>query len=151
MAIEAPSSAQQKQLLKVIWFAMLSAIGSYTVVCLLVVGIQDAGRRAENDSLRYAMTGIATVLGVISVWWRWHFLSASTTQEAPAKLSFARLQSHSLVVWALSEAVAIVGLAMGLLTQSFAEFLPFAVAAAALLLLHRPSNLPLDRLEATGQ
>ena len=77
MAVDTPSSAQQKQLLNVIWFAMLAAVGSYTVVCLLMVGMDDAGRRAENDGLRYAFTAVAAVMGALSAWWRWRWPASS--------------------------------------------------------------------------
>ncbi len=151
MGLSGPTGGQRKQVLKMIWGAMLGAVLTYGVVCLVIVGAGDAGRLEENNALRYALSAAAILVGAVSVWWRRRFLPGETAAGAPVKLAFAQVQSHSVIVWALSEAVALFGLVMGVLTHSFAEFLPFALAAAALLLLHRPSNLPLDQIQSADR
>jgi len=49
-------------------------------------------------------------------------------------------------VWALSEAVAVVGFVLAILTRNVWEFVPFGLASVALLVLHHPFRLPYERL-----
>ncbi|HUI28417.1 MAG TPA: hypothetical protein VL403_20230 [Candidatus Kryptonia bacterium] len=134
-------AAQMKNLLGVIWSGMLVAIVTYGAACLVLAGTPgDAAEDAET--LRYIFTAVAIVVGGLSMWWRHYFLAL----EGPATLGAGALRAHSLVVWALSEAVAICGLLLAVLAHTANEFLPFAFAAAALMILHRPSNLPFARL-----
>ena len=136
--------AQQKQQVSRIWTAMLSSIVIYGVVCAAAVGMADAGAEADAEWPRRVFSAIGVVLGASSVWWRRRFLASDPVQPAP--LGFMQLQSHSVVAWALSEAVAIGGLLAAFLLRDAREYIPFGAAAAALLLLHRPSNLPWARL-----
>jgi hypothetical protein len=133
--------ARMKNLLGVIWGGMFVAVGSYAGVCLVLAGAPDDAASA-GDSLRYALTGVAIASGAVSLWWRGRFLSS----EGPATLADTDLRRHSIVVWGLSEAVAICGLVLGFVTHAANEFIPFGLAAAALLVLHRPANLPFARL-----
>jgi hypothetical protein len=61
-------------------------------------------------------------------------------------MQFTQFQTHSVVVWALSDAVAACGLVLACLVRSFQEFLPFGVAGAVLLVRHHPFRLPYERL-----
>ena len=136
--------AEQQQQLRRIWTAMLSSIGIYGVVCAAAVGMVAAGAETDAEWPRRMFSAIAVVLGALSVWWRRRFLASDPVQPAP--LGFMELQSHGVVAWALSEAVAICGLVVAFLLRDAREFIPFGAAAAALLVLHRPSNLPWARL-----
>ena len=135
---------QRQRQVELIWGAMLSTVPIYGVVCAVAVGTADAGAEADAALLRYALSTIAVVLGGLSAWWRRHFLA--TEPAPPAPLSFAQMQSHGVVVWALSEAVGICGVVAAVVLHEAREYIPFGAAAAALLLLHRPSNLPWVRL-----
>lgn len=131
--------------LTVIWIGMLLAIVSYAAVCLLLVVSTEAPADGDTDSLRYAFTGVGIGLGALSVWWRRKFLGI----DAETSLTAERLQTHSVVVWALSDAVAVCGLVLGVVSHTVSEFVPFGFAAGALLLLHRPAALPVDRVRQT--
>jgi hypothetical protein len=143
---------QQKQRLRLIWTAMFGAVVSYGAVCFLVLGPSDPGADGTRELLHNAFTVAGIIVGALSVWWRRHFLS---TDPAPAgidvSMRFAQFQSHSVIVWALSEAVAACGLVLAFVVRSFQEFLPFGVASAALLVMHHPFRLPFDRLRAAAQ
>lgn len=143
---------QQKQQLRRIWAAMLGAVASYGAVCLLVLGAADATADDTAGRFHNAFTVVGIILGALSIWWRRHFLS---TDPAPAgvdlSMGFPQFQAHSLIVWALSDAVAACGLVLAFLVRSFQEFLPFGVAGAALLIMHHPFRLPYERLRAAGQ
>ncbi len=137
---------QQRKVLGILWIAMLNAVGIYALVCLFVVEPLDSRSAEEVEWLRYVLSAAAVGLGVLSVWWRRQFLSPDRAVSGePTAIEFTQLQTHSLIVWAFSEAIALLGLVLGFLTHSFREFAPFALAAAALLLLHRPTNLPINR------
>jgi F0F1-type ATP synthase membrane subunit c/vacuolar-type H+-ATPase subunit K len=137
---------EQKQQLRIIWSAMLTALALYGVVCLLVVGPAET-QNPDTERLRHAFSAVGLVLGVLSFWWHRHFLPAESHRpEGEAGIDFARLQGHGVVVWALSEAVGLCGLALAVVVHDVREFVPFGVAAAALLVRLRPSNLPWSRL-----
>lgn len=137
---------QQKQQLRFIWTAMFGAVVTYGVVCFFVLGVSSAAGD-PTQQFHNAFTVVGIVLGALSIWWRRHFLS---TGPAPVgvdiSMRFAQLQAHSMVVWALSEAVAACGLMLAVIVRSFQEFVPFGVAGAALLVMHHPFRLPYDRL-----
>lgn len=136
-----PANAHMKNLLAVVWIAMVVAIAIYGFVCLALAAAPGEGTEAP-ETLRDVFTAVAIAFGGLSLWWRRYFLAA----EGPATLAVTTLRAHSIVLWAFSDTVAICGLLLGVLTHTATEFLPFAFAAAALMILHRPSNLPIARL-----
>src|SRR5512142_2292743 len=97
---------QQKRQLQITWAAMFGAVAVYGGVCLFLLGKEAAGTDG-TQLLHNAFGGGGIVFGGLSIWWRRHFLS---TDPAPAgvdvSMAFTRFQAHSVVVWALSEAVA---------------------------------------------
>ena len=127
---------EQQRQLQLIWAAMLGAVALYGVVCAVAVGAPDGEPAAEAAGVRYGFSVVAIVLGGLSAWCRRRFLAADAT------LGLARIQVQAVVVWALSEAVGLCGVATAVLTREAREFPPFGAAATALLFLHRPSNLP---------
>jgi F0F1-type ATP synthase membrane subunit c/vacuolar-type H+-ATPase subunit K len=141
--------AQRQQQLSVVWVALLAAVGTYTAVCFLIVNGAEPLSEQDAEWMRYVFSGIGVALGLFSAWWRRQFLSPVVPGTETEVSVLTRLQSHSIVVWTLSEAVAICGLLFAMVAHSFREFVPFALASVALLLLHRPSNLPLGQLSDT--
>ena len=135
---------QQQQQIGLIWGAMLSTVAVYGVVCALAVRSAAVGAAADAMWIRYGCSAAGVVLGALSVWWQRHFLA--TDPLPPIVLGFAQMQRHGIVVWVLSEAVGICGVVTAFLLHDAHEYIPFGAAAAALLLLHRPSNLPWGRL-----
>ena len=137
---------QQKQQLRLVWMAMFGAICAYAVTCVLIVGRADISAEApERFRIGFSVAGI--VLGASSIWWWRHFLSTDSVPGGrDTDMQFSRFQTHSVVVWVLSDAVAACGLVLACLVRSFQEFLPFGVAGAVLLVRHHPFRLPYERL-----
>ena len=141
---------QQKQQLRLVWIAMLGAIVVYGVSCVLIVGRAEISVEAP-ERFRIGFTVAGIVLGASSIWWWRHFLSADSAPDGTATaMQFTQFQTHSVVVWALSDAVAACGLVLACLVRSFQEFLPFGVAGAVLLVRHHPFRLPYERLRAVA-
>ena len=135
---------QQKQQLGLIWAGMLASVAVYGIVCSVAVGMAEAGSDADATWPRQVFSAVGIVLGALSMWWRRHFLPLDPSP--PAALEFTQLQGHCLITWGLSEAVGICGLLTAVLLKDAREYIPFGAASAALLVLHRPSNLPWARL-----
>lgn len=133
----------ERQQVSLIWGAMLSALALYGLIGAVAVGGVEGERVGDAVSVRYGFSVVAIVLGGLAVWWRRRFLAAEATR---ATLGFARMQAHAVVVWALSEAVGVCGVLTAILAREAREYIPFGAAAAALLLLHRPSSLPWTRV-----
>lgn len=147
MATAPTTLDQQKQQLRFIWRAMLGAVVVYGATCFAVVGTAEDVADGSTEWFHNAFSVAGIILGGLSIWWRRHFLS---TEPAPAgvdvSMRFTQLQAHSLIVWALSDAVAACGLVLACVVRSFQEFVPFGVAGAALLVMHHPFRLPYERL-----
>ncbi len=139
------TTAQQQQLLRLIWTAMCASVVLYGAVCFFVLGGAVNGDDERTGILHNAFTVAGIIVGALSIWWRRHFLSTDP-EPADAGIPFARFQTHGIVVWALSEAVAICGLVLAFVVRSFPEFVPFGVASVALLVMHHPFRLPYDRI-----
>lgn len=134
-----------QQTLRIVWLAMAATVVMYAVVLLAVLGSEMAPPDAQAELLHNALTVVGIAVGALSMWWRRHFLGSDP--EAPA-LTVARLQSSAIVLWALSEAVALVGCVLAILTRNVWEFMPFGLASIALLVLHHPFRLPYERVSA---
>jgi F0F1-type ATP synthase membrane subunit c/vacuolar-type H+-ATPase subunit K len=144
----AQQQQQQRQQIGLIWGAMLSTVAVYGLVCAIAVRSAAAEATADTTWIRYWLSAAGVVLGALSVWWQRHFLA--TDPSPPVALGFVQMQRHGIVTWALSEAVGICGVLTAFLLDDAREYIPFGAAAAALLLLHRPSNLPWARLVSSG-
>jgi hypothetical protein len=134
MADSAAPRDQQHRLHRV-WLAMLKALAIY---CVSFFILRSAEPRPQDEVLwiRYALSIVGIGLGGLSVAWRRRFLADR------AALRFAALHRHCLITWLYCEAVGLCGVAAAFLAHSFLEYVPFGAAAAALLLLHRPADLP---------
>jgi drug/metabolite transporter (DMT)-like permease len=140
---------QQKRQLQITWAAMFSAVAVYGGVCLLLLG-KEAAANDRTQLLHNAFGVLGIVFGALSIWWRRHFLSADPRPAGSNdSMAFTRFQAHSVVVWALSDAVGVCGLVLAFIVRSFQEFVPFGIAAAALLVMHHPFRLPYERLRGT--
>jgi hypothetical protein len=138
------TTEEQRRQIGMLWMAMFSSIAIYGAVCVVAVGNGDGDAEA-TAVWRYGLSTAGVVLGALSVWWRRYFLPSDALP--PRALGFAQLQGHAVVTWALSEAVGICGVVAAFVLGAAREYIPFGAAAAALLLLHRPANLPLARLQ----
>ena len=123
------------QTARILWLAMLVAVGLYAVV--LAVLIAQSGTPIDVTAMcRIFMVLVLGDVVVIYVLRQRLPLAALGTArpgvDAPAVLT------TYVTCWALSEAVALFGLVLGFLGRSFDEAGPFFIVAAALLLWQRP-------------
>jgi len=157
----APALEARLQVLRVLWFAQLASVGIFTVVCALLA---HAGTLGVDDptlagSLRRLFVILAFTFVLVASWWRRSFVESPANPVylpvdrgggrygvVPSTAILGRLQVNCIIVWALSEGVAILGLVLGVLSRDLVEFLPFAAVAVALLYIHRPTAWPLERV-----
>jgi F0F1-type ATP synthase membrane subunit c/vacuolar-type H+-ATPase subunit K len=139
--MEQSQSATRRQTLWILWAGFLSAVFVYGVVVATIA--TPSQQTAAPEALRLSFLLVALPLGGASIWWKRR--STGETQFMPAaerKPSFEQFQTNCIVTWALSEAVGVVGLLLGILTRDPGAFLPFGVGAALLLVIHRPNSWP---------
>jgi hypothetical protein len=144
----APAMRQQ---LRIMWIAFLAAVAVYTPLPWLII---DAGADSAvpvNEALRSGLHSGALGAAVASFLSRRWFTSGLATalkagDAAPGEL-WTRLRLGCLSTWMVSEAVALIGLMLGLMARQPADVLPLAAGAAALLFLHRPAVWPIDAVE----
>jgi hypothetical protein len=147
---------EQVRLLHLIWVAFVLAVVVYAPLPWLVIssGADSAAQPPPGlrSGLRFAALGAGASSFVAKRWWM-HSLTAamqSSTAVGAAAAIWTRLRAGCLVVWALSESVALIGLASALIGRRPLEVVPMTVAALLLLYLHRPANWPLPATERGG-
>jgi hypothetical protein len=151
------SSANQQKSLQLLWAAFLVAIVLYAPIPWLIVSAGADSVAAPppgvRSGLRFAALGAGASSFVAKRWWTNSLVAAlrSTHAAGAAADVWARLRAGCMVVWALSEAVALIGLASALIAQRPLEAVPMTAAAVLLLYLHRPASWPLPALERGGQ
>jgi F0F1-type ATP synthase membrane subunit c/vacuolar-type H+-ATPase subunit K len=141
VAVTAQSTSARRQTLWILWAGFLSAIFVYGVV---VMTISTGAQEAAPGAVRLPFLLVALLLAGASIWWKRR--STGETQFMPAtgkqQPSFDQFQTSCLVTWALSEAVGVIGLLLGILTRDPGAFLPFGASAVLLLVIHRPNTWP---------
>ncbi len=152
------TAAEQIKLLHVIWVAFLVAVGLYAPIPFLILAegadVAAPAPSAVRSGLHFAALGAAVSSFVAKRWWTNSLLAA--VRSAPAAQAtadvWARLRAGCVLTWALSEAVALIGLGAALVARRPADGVPLAAAAALLLYFHRPAAWPLQALaSARGQ
>jgi hypothetical protein len=140
------SVTQRRQVLLVIWLGQLGSIALFVVVGFVLTQMEEPGEgMLITVTLRPLFWVLAAVLAFASLWWRRTFAAAALRPEAAGRLAadaWNRLQVHCLIVWAMSEAPAILGLVLAVLSRDLGDLLPFAAAGAVLLYVHRPAVWP---------
>jgi F0F1-type ATP synthase membrane subunit c/vacuolar-type H+-ATPase subunit K len=128
--------------LQLLWAAQLSSVVVLVVVCGLVTQRNGVAAPESLAVLRPAAWIAAMILAAGSIWWRRAVLA---TAPGAGDLASRKLQASCIAVWAMSEAVAVIGLVLGMLAGDLGEMLPLAGAAATLLYVHRPAVWSLGR------
>lgn len=153
---QADLAAEQSRLLHLIWIAFLVAVVAYTPVPWVIIA-EGADRAPApppgmRSGLHWAALGAAASSLVAKRWWTNSLLAAVRTPSGvPVGAdAWARLRSGCVVTWALSEAVALIGLTLALIARRPLDAVPFAAGAALLLYLHRPASWPLQALARAG-
>jgi hypothetical protein len=145
------------RILRVIWITFVVAVVVYAPIPWLIVsaGADTAAAPPPGvrSGLRFAALGAGASSFVAKRWWTNSLLAAVRSVHAAGGAAdvWARLRAGCLIVWALSESVALIGLASALIARRPLEAVPMAVAAVVLLYLHRPASWPLPALERGGQ
>jgi hypothetical protein len=143
-----PAAAEQLRRLHLIWIAFLAMVVTFLPVPWLIV---DSGADTAplppvgmDSSLNFAALGAGASSIVAKRWWI-NSLRASLEGDAPASATaWTRLRTGCLITWALSESVAMLGLALGIVSRQPLESIAPVVAAGLLLYLHRPDSWPLE-------
>ena len=146
------------KLLRIIWVAFLLAVAIYAPIPFLVVGegadTAPAPPAGVRSGLVFAALGAAVSSFAAKRWWS-NSLLAAVRSEAAAPVradAWARLRAGCVITWALSEAVALIGFSLALVTHQPADGVPMAAAAALLLYFHRPAAWPVQALaRAAGE
>lgn len=144
----APGMRQQ---LRIMWIAFLAAVAVYTPLPWLIIDAGADSAAPVNEALRSGLHSGALGAAVASFlsrrWFTNGIEAALKAGGPPAGELWARLRLGCLSTWMVSEAVALIGLMLGLMSRQPLDALPLAGGAIALLLLHRPSVWPLDAVE----
>jgi hypothetical protein len=144
--------SEQLKLLRVIWLAFLFAVALYAPLPFLVVGegadTAPPPPPGVRSGLRFAALGAAVSSFAARRWWSNSLLAAArATTGAPVRVDgWARLRAGCVITWALSEAVALLGLSLALVVRRPVDGVPMAIAAVLLLYLHRPAVWPVQAL-----
>lgn len=140
-------------MLQVIWSAFLLAVVLYTPIPFLVLGAGADGGAAAPPGVRSGLYAAALGAAVASFatrrWWTNALLAAARAAATPTD-AWARLRAGCILTWALSEAVALIGVGLAVVAHRPADGMPFAAVAALLLCVHRPAAWPLRALEPGG-
>lgn len=134
-----------KQVPRFLWLAFVASIAVYGLVAFVLTKTGSLPAQPETaDRLRLPLGIAACAAGGASLWLRSRHGAAHSDVPTPAhppQLAAppgAAVPPLGIVAWALSEAVALFGLVLAFLGQRFEDFVPFAAAGVALLILHRP-------------
>jgi len=119
-----------------VWLALLNAVVLYGVVAFLVARPVD-----ELPAIPGGLfPGLGVFLGAAALLGA-RFLPGSASGDDGERPRFtAGVRPRQIVTWALDESVAVVGLVAALLEGNPTRVIPYVVAAAALLLWHRPKG-----------
>lgn len=142
--------ADTARLLQIMWGAFVGAAMIYGFVPYLAPAGDDALTPAAHGAMYSAAAGAAVASFVTRRWWINSIAARQTAGAVPADTGAlqARVKAGAIVTWALSEAVAIIGVVRAFLGHDPSYGLPFVAASVLLLYLHRPSTWPLG--DASG-
>jgi hypothetical protein len=119
-----------------VWFAMVGSIVFYAGIAVFLDRQQTSGPVVPWWPFAIA--------AIVCAWLAFLFhrslaeRSRSERRRAEAETGPMRVDPLQVRIWALDEAVGVIGVTAALLGGGLATFVPFGVAALALLLLHRP-------------
>jgi hypothetical protein len=149
--------------LRIIWIAHLATLPVFAGVGVALSGSGSAAPELAA-LVRPALVVVAVVVALASLWWRRSFVTSPRSplylfaeedviaggQPAPGGTGLARLQTNCVIVWALSESIAVFGLVLTVLSGVAGDGLPFLAGAAVLLYVHRPGAWPVARVLGGG-
>jgi hypothetical protein len=155
--------------LRAVWAALMVAVFVYAALAVwLTRRMQPAFPSDIAATLTPALYALAVAIALVALWWRRHLAPEAvvavtsggagpsivipvlpeTDAERHALAAFARLQTQWIVVWAMSESLAIFGLVLSLGTADPRHVAGLGAAALILLGVHAPSRGRLETLLA---
>src|SRR5690606_97841 len=87
---------------------------------------------------------LTAVLAITTFIWRQQVADLDRPRRRISASGFDRLRVACIVTWCLCEAIAILGLFLGMLTYDYFDYIPFIILALGLLFLHRPDAWPIE-------
>ncbi|MEO8603377.1 MAG: hypothetical protein ABI629_12445 [bacterium] len=133
--------------LRIIWIAFFAAVCVYALVPWFALrdGLDAAAPNTEAMRLGLQAGAIGAAMASFLTRRRWSKLIVAAAQPgaAPGPDVLTLLQTGCIVTWLISEVVALVGLAVALVTRHAVEVVPYAAAALFLLYMHRLALWPL--------
>ena len=140
--------------LRLIWIAFFLAVCVYALVPWFVAfeGLDSAAPStvALRSGLHAGALGTAVASFLVRRQCTHRLLAAMQPDAPPAGDLWAQLQTGSVLTWAISEVVALIGVAIALVTRNPYDALPFAGAALFLLYMHRLALWPVALIERTA-
>lgn len=147
--------AEQIRVLGILWAAFLIAVIAYTPLPFVI--IHEVGVELVPPGVRtgllFAAAGAAVSSFVARRWWIHSVLAAADAAvSTPVSVdAWARLRVGCIITWALSEVVALIGLAVAVMWGQPLDGLPLSAAAVLLLYYHRPASWPIGKLVVEGE
>jgi F0F1-type ATP synthase membrane subunit c/vacuolar-type H+-ATPase subunit K len=124
---------------RIVWIALLVAVGMYVLVLAALLGPHATLPVAGDVATLRRVLMLLTVGPVAALLWlRRRLPLAAYGTERPTPDAQSVMTTY-VVCWALSEAIALLGLVLGLLAQTIGEAYGFFIVGAALLVWQRPS------------
>jgi F0F1-type ATP synthase membrane subunit c/vacuolar-type H+-ATPase subunit K len=140
-----PTPARRLRQLQITWAAFLLVVAFYTPIPFLLGSSAPAPPPVLRTGLIFAGLGAAVAAFGTKRWWS-NSLLAALQRGGEGDDAWARLRAGCIITWALSETVALIGMAVAIAGRRPTDVLPFSAAAALLLYFHRLSTWPLDAL-----
>ena len=131
--------------LQTIWLVFIAFIFFYTLILLLLSQQSDIPDSEMLKVLRPAFWVLAALLGIASFIWRQQVADLDHRRRPTSTPGFTRLRVACLITWSLCESIAILGIILGFLSYSIADYAPFLTIGTLLLFFHRPAAWPIDR------
>jgi hypothetical protein len=129
--------------------ALVTSVLVYTLVAYVLVMSSSSAPRETNEQLVQALYGVAGAISVGTIVLRRILFSASRlariVEEHGLRRLVDELASKTLMLAVLSELVAVVGLLLSFLTQSFDPMWRLGTVSVLLLLYHLPRRSAWER------
>jgi len=140
--------------LRLLWLAFFAAVCVYVAVPWLVIGEHlDTAATATPplvSGLHVGAIGAAVASFLVRRSYTGQLIDGVQRGTPPPAL-WGRLFVACIVTWAVTEAVALIGVAIALVTRNPYDAIPFAGAALFLLHMHRVNTWPVAQIAAAAE
>lgn len=133
----------------IVWGALLFSVATYLLVLVLVTADTEGFEAPDAETVplllsTFIFAGLFTAIGALFVR-RFLFFAPFEKGKFETRSSFdGAYFTMSIITWAMSEAVAIFGFLLAIMTYELEYFVYFAVPSVLLLLFFRPTLMALD-------